>query len=126
MRKGIRRAFARRHLNAATRVNRSVLYTAISGPILTDLVAGRLIRVSTFLTRLGLDADFIHRYGSPAGRHIAKAYRKLTGAEPTRCWIQNDAGRYIHVAVYAPGHEALPAGASTYPRTRALALAVAA
>jgi len=119
------RSLRTRTLRAAARVRRSVFYTTLSGQILVDLTAGKLTRVSEYLARLGLDAEFIDRYGSPAGRHIAKAYRKIVGAEPTRCWVLK-AGRWIHVAVYNPTHKALPTGIATYPRTRDLALVVAA
>jgi hypothetical protein len=108
----------RRSIRAALTTSKHLRYAALSGQVLADLLAGRVIRVSTYLDHRGLDPEFIARFGSPAGRAVAKAYRTQTGAEPLRCWVENEAGRFIHVAVYAPADAALPTGFVTYKRTR--------
>ncbi|HEX5569714.1 MAG TPA: hypothetical protein VFY14_22805 [Streptomyces sp.] len=108
----------RRTITTAATVSIHLKYAALSGQVLANLIAGRVIRVSTHLQRLGFDEEFIRRYGSPFGRHTAKHYRTRTGREPLRCWIRNDAGRYIHVFVYDPADFALAAAVSSYKRTR--------
>lgn len=115
----------RRTIAAALTTSRPLNYATLSGQVFADLATGRLIRVSTHLHRLGLDDDFIRRYGSPYGRHVAKHHRTRTGHEPLRCWIRNDAGHWIHVFVYSPADFALAAAVTSYKRTAA-ALALAA
>ena len=83
----------RRSITAAIHATEALRYATLSGTVLADLLAGRVIRVSQHLAARGIDADFIERYGSPAGRAVAKAHRQLTGREPLRCWVCNDAGR---------------------------------
>jgi hypothetical protein len=39
-------------------------------------IATRRVKVSDFLATLGADPEFIDKYGSPAGKHVAKAYRE--------------------------------------------------
>lgn len=112
----------RRSITAALHTSRPLRYAALSGNVLAALTTGRVIRVSTFLERLGCDADFTHRYGSPFGRHTAKAYRTHAHAEPLRCWIERD-GRWLHVFVYAPADPAFTAAVATYKRTAHLTAA---
>lgn len=110
--------YIRRSIRAAVTSPKPLRYAARSGAVLADLLAGRVIRVSAYLASRGLDPAFIDRYGSPTGRAVAKAYRQFAGVEPLRCWVQNDAGRFIHIAVYQPADDALPAGFVAYKRTR--------
>jgi hypothetical protein len=112
----------RHTIAAALAAGTHLKYAALSGKVLADLQAGRVIRVSTHLERLGIDPEWIHRYGSPYGRHVARHYRARTGREPLSCWVRNEAGRFIHVFVYHPGDFALAAAITTYQRA-ALALA---
>jgi len=114
---GIRRSIA-----AALAVSAHLKYATLSGQVLADLTAGRVIRVSTHLERLGADAEWIRRYGSPFGRHVARHYRARTGREPLRCWVRNEQGRFIHVFVYSPADFCLAAAITSYKRA-ALALA---
>lgn len=112
-----------RSIRAALHTARPLKYAALSGQVLADLIAGRVIRVSTFLERLGQDAEFTARYGSPFGRHAAKHYRAARRCEPLRCWIENAADRWIHVFVYAPTDPALAAAVGSYKRTAHLTTA---
>ncbi|MER5482592.1 hypothetical protein ABT024_05160 [Streptomyces sp. NPDC002812] len=83
------------------------------------------MKVSDFLTTLGADADFIDRYGSWAGRHIAAAYRAANNGRdtPLRAWKRTKPcknapkGRWIKVNVYRAADPALIIGARQYTRT---------
>lgn len=110
-----------RSITAARHTNRPLQYATRNGHLHADLTAGRIIRVSTFAHRLGLNTNWTDRYASPLGRAIAKAHRTTAGTEPLRCWIRNDAGHWIRVAVYRPTNPALTAGAAAYKRTAHLA-----
>lgn len=107
----------RRSIRAAIAASKPLRYRTLSGVIASLVDAGRLIRVSAYLASRHIDPEFIDRYGSPAGRAVAKAYRQFTGAEPQRCWVLHN-GRFIHACVYTPDHDALPAGFVAYKRTR--------
>lgn len=114
----------RRTHAAAQTVTTALAYRARSGRIAALVETGALVRVSNYLTALGLDAEFVTRYGSPFGRHVAKAHRAAGRGEPVRVWICNKRGHYVHVFVYEPGDAALHAAVGSYPRTRHLLTAI--
>ncbi|GGS41573.1 hypothetical protein F2B00_03595 [Streptomyces parvus] len=115
----ISRRIARIH-TAARHTAKALRYRCLSGLIAVAVDAGTLIRVSTYLTGLGLDDEFIDRYGSPFGKHVVKAHRADGRGEPVRVWICNARGRYVHVFAYRPGDQALHAAVASYARTRHL------
>lgn len=55
--------------------------------------------VAGLLLKLGMDAEWVRRYSSAAGRAAAKAYREATGTEP-RDSLTLRAGRIRHVKGY--------------------------
>ncbi|MGW0757094.1 hypothetical protein ACWD1Y_11500 [Streptomyces sp. NPDC002814] len=82
------------------------------------------VKVSDFLTRIGMEAEDIDRYGSWAGRHIVSEYRAANyGHEPrktrkrTKPCKGHPSGRWIKVNVYRADDPALMAGARKYNRT---------
>jgi hypothetical protein len=112
----------RRRTQAAARsVCPALQYRAISGHIVQLLETGRLVRTGDVLDRLGA-GDLRDGYQSWYGRHVAKAYRAATGAEPIRCWVRHrTTGRWVHVAVYNPFDLALYIGLASYKQTQHLA-----
>lgn len=82
------------------------------------------VKVSDFLTMLGMPEDEIDRYGSWAGKHIVNAYRAANfGHDPRKTRKRTKpckgypAGRWIKVNVYRVSDPALLAGCATYKRT---------
>ncbi|MFF4276210.1 hypothetical protein [Streptomyces sp. NPDC001536] len=82
------------------------------------------VKVSDFLTMLGMEEADVDRYGSWAGKHIVNAYRAANfGHDPRKtrkrtkpCKGYPD-GRWIKVNVYRASDPALPAGCASYKRT---------
>lgn len=109
-----------RLITAARHASKALRYATLSGAILTAVNAGRLIRTSDFLDRIG-GGDLPDGQKSWFGRHVAKAHRTATGSEPLKVWTQHrTTGHWIHVFVYGPIDEALYAGLRTYKGTRHL------
>lgn len=82
------------------------------------------VKVSEFLTGIGMPEDEIDRYGPSAGKYIVSAYRAAHfGHNPrqtrkrTKPCKGYPAGRWIKVNVYRADDPALIAGARTYYRT---------
>ncbi|MFD9248326.1 hypothetical protein [Streptomyces bottropensis] len=82
------------------------------------------VKVSEFLTRVGMPEEEIDRYGSVAGRRIASEYRAANyGHEPRKTRKRTKPckgyplGRWIKVNVYRADDPALMAGARKYDRT---------
>ncbi|WP_433860235.1 hypothetical protein [Streptomyces kronopolitis] len=82
------------------------------------------VKVSDFLTRIGMDAEDIQKYGSWAGRYIVSEYRTANHGHQPRQTRKRTApckghpkGRWIKVNVYRVTDPALIAGASKYNRT---------
>lgn len=90
----------RRIHTAARTTSKALAYRARSGKVAGDVENGRLIRISNYLTALGLDEEFIACYGSPFGRHAAKAHRTAGRGEPLRVWHCNSLGRHLLVTTY--------------------------
>ncbi|MER7761554.1 hypothetical protein [Streptomyces sp. NPDC097619] len=84
------------------------------------IATGR-VKVSDFLTHLGMPEEDIDRFGSWAGRHIAAAYRAATGGRdtPLRARKRTAAGKWVRVFVYRLADPALYTGARQYARTAA-------
>ncbi|WP_330335661.1 hypothetical protein OHS33_39170 (plasmid) [Streptomyces sp. NBC_00536] len=88
-------------------------------------LAATRVKVSDFLTSVGADEEFIDRFGSWAGRHIAAAHRAANHGydTPLRAWKRTKPcknapkGRWIKVNVYWATDPALIAGALQYKRT---------
>jgi hypothetical protein len=109
-----------RLITAARNISRPLAYWTLSGANASHIATGRLVRTGDFLARVGGD-DLPDGQKSWFGRHVAKAHRAATGAEPLRVWSQHrTTGRWIHVACYGPIDEALYAGLRTYKGTRHL------
>lgn len=107
----------RRSIRAALAVSKPLRYRVLSGVVASLVDAGRLIRTGDLLDRLGAD-DLLDGHRSWYGKHVVKAYRKATGAEPIRVWAQHrTTGKWVHVFVYAPTDPALYAGLASYKRT---------
>lgn len=81
-----------------------------------DRATGRYT-VGGLLFQLGLDAAWINRYSSAAGRAAAKAYRASTGHEPVTALTLRK-GKIRQVMGYTSLAELLPA-LLTYNRLRA-------
>jgi hypothetical protein len=84
----------------------------------------RPVKVSDFLTSVGADPEFIDKYGSTAGKYIAKEYRAAHyGHDPrttrrrTKPCKGYPEGRWIKVFCYRATDPALVAGAREYKRT---------
>uniref|UniRef100_UPI003F493419 hypothetical protein n=1 Tax=Streptomyces sp. CA-136453 TaxID=3240050 RepID=UPI003F493419 len=82
------------------------------------------IKVSEFLTILGMEESDVDRYGSVAGRYIVSEYRAAHhGHQPrqtrkrTKPCKGYPKGRWIKVFVYPLAHPALLAGCAKYKRT---------
>lgn len=80
-----------------------------------DRATGRWT-VGHVLRELGLDAAWVERYSSAAGRAAAKAHRATTGREPLTALTLRK-GKVREVKGYASLLELLPA-LLTYPRLR--------
>lgn len=112
-------ATVRRTIAAVFRTDRPLAYRVLSGSVAADVAAGRLIRTGDILDRLGIQLPDGQQ--SWYGRHVAKAYRARTGAEPLRVWAQHrTSGRWVHVCVYQPTDTALFEGLRSYEATRNL------
>jgi hypothetical protein len=110
----------RRTHTAARNVNRPLAYWALSVAIAAHVATGRLIKTGDFLDRVG-GGELPDGQKSWFGRHVAKAYRAATGAEPLKVWAQHrTTGRWIHVHCYGPIDEALYAGLRSYKGTQHL------
>ncbi|MFB7461280.1 hypothetical protein [Streptomyces sp. NPDC056188] len=106
---------------AAQTVSKALAYRARSGAIAALVEAGRLVRTGDILDRLGA-SDLKDGYQSHYGKHVVKAYRAATSAEPVKVWVQHrTTGKYVHVNVYSPFDMALYIGLATYKRTAHLA-----
>jgi hypothetical protein len=117
------RRFTARLIAACRRTPKPLRYAALSGRVLAEVEAGRLIRTGDLLDRLGADA-LLDGHRSWYGKHVAKAYRAANGTEPLRVWAQHrTTSKWVHVAVYSPTDGALYAGLATYARTRHLVAA---
>lgn len=68
---------------------------------------------------IGADADFIHRYASPYGTAVAKAYRAVYGANPAKTGVARRGVRIFDAYGYTDA-DVLDAGARAYARTAAL------
>lgn len=77
--------------------------------------------VREFLTRLGLDAEFVAKYESAFGRATAKVYRETHGTDPRRGAHVIVRGRLYGAFSY--DLDDLLAGAKAYGRTAALVTA---
>ncbi|MFJ5142966.1 hypothetical protein [Streptomyces sp. NPDC088707] len=82
------------------------------------------VKVSDYLTILGMDEPEIDRYGSWAGRHVAAEYRAAHhGHQPrqtrrrTKPCKGYPEGRWIKVFIYRLTDPALPTGCGKYKRT---------
>ncbi|MYX26830.1 hypothetical protein GTY75_09135 [Streptomyces sp. SID8381] len=82
------------------------------------------VKVSDYLTVLGMEEADIDRYGSWAGRHIANAYRAAnyghnprTTRKRTKPCSGHPKGRWIKVFVYRITDPALIIGCASYKRT---------
>ncbi|WP_329317210.1 hypothetical protein OG723_44425 (plasmid) [Streptomyces sp. NBC_01278] len=82
------------------------------------------LKVSDFLTVLGMDESDIDRYGSWAGKHIVNAYRAAhygynprTTRKRTKPCKGYPEGRWIKVFIYRATDPALIAGCASYKRT---------
>ncbi|MFJ8301314.1 hypothetical protein ACIQ9R_36185 [Streptomyces sp. NPDC094447] len=82
------------------------------------------VKVSDYLTILGMDEKEIDRYGSWAGRYVASEYRTAhNGHQPRQTRKRTKPckgapnGRWIKVFVYRLTDPALPAGCGKYKRT---------
>lgn len=82
------------------------------------------VKVSDYLTVLGMEETDIDRYGSWAGKHIVNAYRAAHfGHDPrktrkrTKPCKGHPKGRWIKVNVYRITDPALIAGCAAYNRT---------
>ena len=73
----------RNGLHAATATTKALGYRTLSGLIATHVDAGRLIRTSDFLDRIGGN-DLPDGQRSWFGRHVAKSYRAQHGGHPVR------------------------------------------
>lgn len=106
---------------AAQQVAKPLQYRAISGQVVIDLEAGRVIRTGDYLLRVG-GGDLPDGQQSWFGRHVAKAYRAACHGDSVRCWVQHrTTGKWIRVYVYTPADPALATGLRTYKATRHLA-----
>ncbi|MFJ4653906.1 hypothetical protein ACIP5Y_21795 [Nocardia sp. NPDC088792] len=80
-----------------------------------------LILIGDVLEDAGYDAEFIHSYGSPAGKAVAKVWRAEHRCEPPRVWTRHrTTGRPIEVCAYPAdlsGRGAIEAGLRAYKRT---------
>ncbi|MGW0562856.1 hypothetical protein ACWDZ4_20110 [Streptomyces sp. NPDC003016] len=82
------------------------------------------VKVSDYLTMLGMDEKDIDRYGSWAGRHVASEYRaahhrhqpRQTRMRTKPCKGHPN-GRWIKVFIYRLTDPALPTGCGKYQRT---------
>lgn len=109
-----------RLIAACRRTPRPLRYAALSGQILAEVEAGRLIRTGDFLLRVG-GGDLPDGQQAWFGRHVAKAYRAANGSEPLKVWARHrTTGRFVHVNVYGAIDEALYAGLRSYKATRHL------
>ncbi|MFI9052468.1 hypothetical protein [Streptomyces sp. NPDC053427] len=86
--------------------------------------ATQRVKVSDFLTGLGMQAEDVSKYGSWAGRYIVSEYRAAHHGHQPRQTRKRTApckgypnGRWIKVNVYRATDPALTAGASKYNRT---------
>jgi hypothetical protein len=110
----------RNTLRTAAATTKALAYRTLSGLIATAVEAGRLILITSFLTRIGGD-DLPDGKISWLGRHCAKAYRATHGTSPIRVWAQHrTTGKWNHVYAYGPIDPALYAGLRTYKGTRHL------
>ena len=110
----------RNTLRTALRTTKHLAYRTLSGLIAAAVEAGRLIRVTDFLNRIG-GSDLPDGKIAWLGRHIAKAYRATHGGDSVRVWVQHrTTGKWVHVMVYGPIDEALYAGLTSYKGTRHL------
>lgn len=117
-----RRLIARRTLQTARQTSKALGYWTLSGVIASLVAQGRLVRTGDFLERVG-GADLKDGYQSWYGRHVKKAYKAVTGADPVQVWSRHrTTGKWIHVAAYVPGDPALTEGLRTYNRTQHLAV----
>lgn len=82
------------------------------------------VKVSDYLTGIGMPAQEIDRFGPWAGRHIASEYRTANFGHQPRKTRKRTApckghpkGRWIKVYIYRATDPALTAGARKYNRT---------
>lgn len=82
------------------------------------------VKVSDFLTTLGMSEEDIDRYGSVAGRYIAREYRAAHDGHNPRTTRKRSKpckgypnGRWLKVFAYRADDPALIAGARKYKRT---------
>ncbi|MEH0417833.1 hypothetical protein [Streptomyces sp. B21-083] len=105
---------------AAAHTTRALGYRTLSGLIAAAVEQGRMVRTGDFLARVGGD-DLPDGKKSWYGRHVAKAYRAATGAEPLRVWAQHrTTGKWIHVHAYNVVDQALYSGLFSYKGTQHL------
>jgi hypothetical protein len=110
----------RNTLHTATKTSSALAYRTLSGLVAAAVEAGRLIRTGDFLQRVG-GGDLPDGQQSWFGRHVAKAYRAVTGGEPLKVWAQHrTTGKWIHVNVFHPIDDALYTALTTYKATRNL------
>ncbi|MFE3795592.1 hypothetical protein [Nocardia tengchongensis] len=80
-----------------------------------------LILIGDILADAGYDPEFIHSFGSPAGKAVAKAWRQAHHCEPQRVWTRHrTSGRLINVYAYPAdehGLHAISTGLGGYART---------
>jgi len=110
----------RNTLRTAATTNRALGYRTLSGLIAAAVEAGRLVRTGDFLERVG-GGDLKDGVKAWFGRHVAKAYRAATGAEPVRVWARHrTTGKWIHVNTFNPIDDALYTALDSYKATRHL------
>jgi len=111
----------RRSVAAARTTVKALFYRCLSGDVVAQLEAGRLVRTGDVLERLDA-GDLKDGYQSWYGKHVKKAFIAAAGIEPVRCWVQHrTTGKWIRVHVYNPFDMALYIGLATYKRTAHLA-----
>lgn len=110
----------RNSLRASAATTKALGYRTLSGNIAALVESGRLVRTGDFLDRVG-GSDLPDGQKSWFGRHVAKAYRAVTGRDALKVWAQHrTTGKWIHVHVYGPIDEVLYIGLRSYKGTQHL------
>lgn len=94
---------------------------AVLDALVARVNTGRITAAEYLTGVLGADEEFVRRYASPFGRHVAQAYRAAFGMEPAKAGLARRGTRLVPCFAYTAAEvPVLYEAALAYGRTREL------